>query len=82
LGGITISAVSFFARIPFMRKLNWKVLVVKGFMEQFRTKIEPSMHLVLVYSAPEMYWGTAQGIGNIFRYCIIDFAWRGKYLNT
>jgi hypothetical protein len=47
-------------------------------MEQFRTKIEPSMHLVLVYSAPERCIGsTAQGI-DIFKVLRIDFAWRGN----
>ncbi|MGL3000204.1 DUF5686 family protein [Flavobacterium sp. RSSB_23] len=73
-----------FARIPFMRKLNWREVVgvksVYGTISDANRAINASG---LPYVAPEnIYWEYSAGIGNIFKVFRIDFAWRGSYLNT
>ena len=73
-----------FARIPFMRKLNWREVVgikgVYGTITEANRAINASG---LPYLAPEaMYWEYSAGIGNIFKVFRIDFAWRGNYRNT
>ena len=72
----------FFARIPFMRKLNWRenigVRSVYGTVSNENRMINASG---LVYNAPEkVYWEYSAGIGNIFKFFRVDFSWRGNYL--
>ena len=74
----------FFARIPFMRKLNWREIIgiksVCGTVSNQNRLINASG---LVYNAPEKpYWEYSVGIGNIFKVFRIDFSWRGNYLNS
>ena len=73
-----------FARIPFMRKLNWREIIgakaVYGTITDANRAINASG---LEYNAPEkIYWEYSAGIGNIFKVFRIDFSWRGSYLNT
>lgn len=73
----------FFARIPFMRKLNWRenigIKSVYGTVSNDNRMINASG---LVYNAPDkMYWEYSAGIGNIFKFFRVDFSWRGNYLN-
>jgi hypothetical protein len=73
----------FFARIPFMRKLNWRenigVRSVYGTVSDENRIINASG---LVYNAPEkVYWEYSAGVGNIFKFWRVDFSWRGNYLN-
>ncbi len=72
------------ARIPFMRKLNWREIIavrgVFGTISEENTNINASE---LIYKAPEKpYWEYSAGIGNIFKVFRIDFSWRGNYLNS
>jgi len=73
-----------FARVPFMRKLNWREFVgVKaayGTISDANRAINASG---LEYVAPEnVYWEYNAGIGNIFKVFRLDFSWRGSYLDT
>ncbi|MEL1240825.1 DUF5686 and carboxypeptidase-like regulatory domain-containing protein [Flavobacterium flavipallidum] len=73
-----------FARIPFMRKLNWREIIgargVYGTISDANRAINASG---LTYTAPEnVYWEYSAGIGNIFKVFRIDFTWRGNYLNA
>jgi hypothetical protein len=73
-----------FARIPFMRKLNWREIIgvrgVYGTISDANRAINASG---LAYQAPEnMYWEYSAGIGNIFKVFRLDFSWRGNYLNA
>ncbi|WP_264566506.1 DUF5686 and carboxypeptidase-like regulatory domain-containing protein [Flavobacterium sp. N3904] len=73
-----------FARIPFMRKLNWREIIgvkaVYGTVSDANRAINASG---LQYVAPEnVYWEYNAGIGNIFKVFRLDFSWRGNYLNT
>ena len=73
-----------FARIPFMRKLNWREIIgvksVYGTISNANKAINASG---LVYNAPEnVYWEYSAGIGNIFKVFRLDFSWRGSYLHT
>ena len=72
----------FFARIPFMRKLNWRENI--GFKSVYGTVSDENRTINasgLVYNAPEkVYWEYSAGIGNIFKFFRIDFSWRGNYL--
>ncbi len=72
------------ARIPFMRKLNWRELMgikaVYGTISDANKTINASG---FDYKAPEKpYWEYSAGIGNIFKVFRIDFSWRGNYLNS
>ena len=74
----------FFARIPFMRKLNWRENI--GFKSVYGT-VSNDNKLInasgLVYNAPEkIYWEYSAGIGNIFKFFRVDFSWRGNYLDV
>ena len=73
----------FFARIPFMRKLNWRENI--GFKSVYGTVSNDNRMINasgLVYNAPEnVYWEYSAGVGNIFKFFRIDFSWRGNYLN-
>ena len=73
-----------FARIPFMRKLNWREIIgirgVYGSISNANRAINASG---LAYNAPENgYWEYSAGIGNIFKVFRLDFSWRGNYLNS
>jgi len=73
-----------FARVPFLRKLNWREIVgvraVYGTVSDQNKAINASG---LIYQAPEKaYWEYSAGIGNIFKVFRIDFSWRGNYLNA
>lgn len=73
----------FFARIPFMRKLNWRenigIKSVYGTVSNDNRTINASG---LIYNAPDkVYWEYSTGIGNIFKFFRVDFSWRGNYLN-
>ncbi|PWA08001.1 DUF5686 and carboxypeptidase-like regulatory domain-containing protein [Flavobacterium laiguense] len=73
-----------FARVPFMRKLNWREFV--GVKAAYGTVSDANRAINasgLVYVAPEnVYWEYNAGIGNIFKVFRLDFAWRGSYLDT
>ncbi|MEZ0130923.1 carboxypeptidase-like regulatory domain-containing protein, partial [Flavobacterium sp. LBUM151] len=73
-----------FARVPFMRKLNWREFIgikaVHGTISNENRAINASDQ---PYVAPEnVYWEYNAGIGNIFKVFRIDFSWRGSYLNA
>jgi hypothetical protein len=72
----------FFARIPFMRKLNWRENI--GFKSVYGTVSDQNRAINasgLVYNAPEkVYWEYSAGVGNIFKFFRVDFSWRGNYL--
>jgi hypothetical protein len=71
-----------FARVPFLRKLNWREIV--GFRGVYGTVSDENIALNdsgLIYNAPEkFYWEYSAGVGNIFKVLRIDFSWRGNYL--
>jgi len=72
-----------FARIPFMRKLNWREIIgaksVYGTVSNDNRLLNASG---LIYNTPDkIYWEYSAGIGNIFKLIRIDFSWRGNYLN-
>lgn len=71
-----------FARIPFMRKLNWRENI--GFKSVYGTVTNENRMINasgLVYNAPEkVYWEYSAGVGNIFKFLRVDFSWRGNYL--
>jgi hypothetical protein len=71
-----------FARVPFLRKLNWREIL--GFRGVYGTVSDENIALNasgLIYSAPEkFYWEYSAGVGNIFKVLRIDFSWRGNYL--
>ncbi|HEY4629438.1 MAG TPA: DUF5686 family protein, partial [Flavobacterium sp.] len=73
-----------FSRIPFMRKLNWReIIAVKGVYGTISDANRAINASGLTYNAPDkVYWEYQAGIGNIFKFLRIDFAWRGSYLNT
>jgi hypothetical protein len=73
-----------FSRVPFMRKLNWReIIVVRGVYGTVSDANRAINASGLEYLAPEnVYWEYSAGIGNIFKVFRIDFAWRGSYLNT
>ncbi len=73
-----------FARVPFMRKLNWREIIgaraVYGSISDNNKLINASG---LSYKAPEkIYWEYSAGIGNIFKVFRVDFSWRGNYRNV
>ena len=73
-----------FARIPFMRKLNWREIIgVKGVYGTISNENKTINASGLVYKAPtDPYWEYNAGIGNIFKVFRLDFSWRGSYLNV
>jgi hypothetical protein len=73
-----------FARIPLLRKLNWREIIgakgVYGTVSDENRAINASG---LTYNAPEkFYWECSAGVGNIFKVLRIDFSWRGNYLDV
>ena len=73
-----------FARIPFMRKLNWREIIgIKGVYGTISNENKAINASGLVYKAPtDPYWEYNAGIGNIFKVFRLDFSWRGSYLNV
>jgi hypothetical protein len=73
-----------FARVPFLRKLNWREIIgVKGAYGTISDANKAINASDLTYLAPEnIYWEYNAGIGNIFKVFRLDFSWRGSYLNT
>ncbi len=73
----------FFARIPFMRKLNWRENI--GFRSVYGTVSDDNRAINasgLEYISPDkVYWEYSAGIGNIFKFFRVDFSWRGNYLD-
>ncbi len=73
-----------FARVPFLRKLNWREIV--GFRGVYGTVSDENRAINasgLIYNAPEkFYWEYSAGVGNIFKVLRIDFSWRGNYLDV
>jgi hypothetical protein len=72
-----------FARIPFMRKLNWRenvgINTIYGTVRDDNKTINASG---LTYNTPEkVYWEYSAGISNIFKIFRLDFCWRGNYLD-
>jgi hypothetical protein len=60
-----------FCRIPFMKtQLERNYWCKRGFMEQFQTKIEPSMHLVCLQCTGKGVLGVQRRGGNISRYFV------------
>ncbi len=73
----------FFARIPLIRKFNWREIIgiktVYGTVSDNNKTINASG---LIYKAPTTpYWEYNAGIGNIFKFFRIDCSWRGNYRN-
>ena len=73
-----------FSRVPFLRKLNWREII--GVKAAYGTVSDANRAINasgLEYVAPEnVYWEYNAGIGNIFKFFRVDFAWRGSYLNV
>lgn len=72
-----------FARIPALRKLNWREIIgiktVVGNISEENIALNASNQ---VYRAPANgYYEYHAGIGNIFKVARVDFAWRGNYYN-
>lgn len=73
-----------FARIPLLRKLNWREIIgIKGVYGTISDQNRAiNAQTLIPYRAPDdLYWEYHAGIGNIFKVLRIDFAWRGSYLN-
>lgn len=70
-----------FARIPLMRKLNWREII--GIRAAYGNTSEENRLLNasgLTYLSPEKpYWEYGIGIGNIFKVFRLDCSWRGNY---
>ena len=73
-----------FARVPFLRKLNWREIIgVKGAYGTVSDANKAINASGLEYVAPEnIYWEYNAGIGNIFKILRVDFSWRGGYLDV
>lgn len=71
-----------FARIPFLRKLNWRETIgIKGVYGTITDGNRAINASELTYRAPEdIYYEYNAGIGNIFKVLRIEFAWRGNYI--
>ena len=73
-----------FARVPFLRKLNWREIIgIKGVYGTISDENRAiNAQTAIPYTAPDdVYWEYHAGIGNIFKVLRIDFAWRGSYLD-
>lgn len=73
-----------FARVPFLRKLNWREIIgIKGVYGTISDENRAiNAQTAIPYTAPEdVYWEYHAGVGNIFKVLRIDFAWRGSYLD-
>ena len=70
-----------FARIPMMRKLNWREII--GVKAVYGTVSDETKFINasgLTYLSPtKPYWEYSAGIGNIFKVFRIDASWRGNY---
>ncbi|RLD28046.1 MAG: carboxypeptidase-like regulatory domain-containing protein, partial [Bacteroidetes bacterium] len=78
----------FFARIPWVRKLNLREVVgfraVYGELSEVNAALNvDTMGNPIIYQAPEdVYWEWSIGVGNIFKVFRIDFNFRGNYLDN
>ncbi|MBS7787297.1 carboxypeptidase-like regulatory domain-containing protein [Flavobacterium sp. CYK-55] len=72
-----------FARVPFLRKLNWRENIsVRGVIGSISNENKAINASGLEYVAPtKPYWEYSAGVGNIFKVLRIDFSWRGNYLD-
>lgn len=72
-----------FARVPFLRKLNWRENVsIRGVIGSISDENKALNASGLDYLAPtKPYWEYSAGVGNIFKVLRIDFSWRGNYLD-
>lgn len=72
-----------FARVPFLRKLNWRENVsIRGVIGSISNENKALNASGLEYVAPtKPYWEYSAGVGNIFKVLRIDFSWRGNYLD-
>jgi hypothetical protein len=72
-----------FARVPFLRKLNWRENVsIRGVIGSISNENKAINASGLEYVAPtKPYWEYSAGVGNIFKVLRIDFSWRGNYLD-
>jgi hypothetical protein len=72
-----------FARVPFLRKLNWREIVgIKGVYGTVSDENKALNASGLIYNSPDKgYWEYSAGIGNIFKVFRLDFSWRGNYLD-
>jgi hypothetical protein len=81
-----------FARVPYIRKLNWREFIgvksVIGSVTEENRALNAADALVngtlqhFEYIAPSKpYWEYSAGIGNIFKVLRLDFSWRGNYKN-
>lgn len=72
-----------FARIPGMRKLNWREIIgIRGVYGSFSEENRLLNASGLTYISPEKpYWEYGFGIGNIFKVFRLDCSWRGNYRN-
>ena len=71
-----------FARVPMLRKLNWREIigVLKRFMVRFLIENKAINASGQNYVAPvDGYYEYHAGIGNIFKVMRVDAAWRGSY---
>ena len=70
-----------FARIPLMRKLNWREIIgIRGVTGSISDENKLINASGLNYVAPtKPYWEYSAGIGNIFKVFRLDCSWRGSY---
>jgi hypothetical protein len=70
-----------FARVPYLRKLNWREIIgIKGVYGAISDENKFINASGLTYIAPtKPYWEYSAGIGNIFKVFRIDCSWRGNY---
>lgn len=70
-----------FARVPFLRKLNWREVI--GIRAAYGNVSDENKWINasgLTYLSPEKpYWEYGFGIGNIFKVFRLDCSWRGNY---
>ena len=70
-----------FARVPYLRKLNWREII--GIKTVYGTVSDENKFINasgLTYISPEKpYYEYSAGIGNIFKVFRIDCSWRGNY---
>jgi hypothetical protein len=81
-----------FARIPKIRKLNWREIVgiktVIGSVSDNNKLINAATTQINNITVPQLYntpsqpyWEYSAGIANIFKVLRLDFSWRGNYKN-
>ncbi|MDO6490367.1 MULTISPECIES: DUF5686 family protein [unclassified Cellulophaga] len=75
-----------FSRIPFMRKLNLREIVVLrgvwGELSSENIALNAPTNIPLMAPSDQMYWEYSFGIGNIFKILRVDFNFRGNYFDN